>query len=118
MVTEEVWRPVVGYEDAYLVSDRLRVRSVARTVARSDGRGQTIRERVLKDAVQSRTGLRQVTLSCEGRQRRVYVHRLAAEAFGDAWAGSATRACAEPRPRKPGGVPQSDLVIHGRIFGH
>ena len=33
-VAEEQWRPVVGYEDAYEVSDRLRVRSIARTVQR------------------------------------------------------------------------------------
>ena len=33
-MAEEQWRPVVGYEDAYEVSDRLRVRSIAHTVQR------------------------------------------------------------------------------------
>jgi hypothetical protein len=48
---------------------------VARTVPR--GRFQRrVRERILRAVVQRETGL-QVALSCEGRQRRVYVHRLA-----------------------------------------
>jgi len=34
-------------------------------------------------ATQHRTGLLQVVLSCEGRQRRHYVHRLMREAFDD-----------------------------------
>jgi hypothetical protein len=33
----EEWRPVVGWEGFYEVSDRGRVRSVARTVMRSNG---------------------------------------------------------------------------------
>jgi hypothetical protein len=67
-----------GYE----VSDRLRVRSLARTVPR--GRFQRrVRERFLAAAVQHKTGYLQVTLSCEGRQRQHYVHVLMREAFGE-----------------------------------
>ncbi|HWF28374.1 MAG TPA: NUMOD4 domain-containing protein [Mycobacterium sp.] len=85
-MAEEQWRPVVGYEDAYEVSNRLRVRSVARTVRR--GRFQRrVRERFLAAAVQRKTGYLQVSLSCEGRQRRHYVHVLMCEAFGDAGCG-------------------------------
>ena len=50
-MAEEQWRPVVGYEDAYEVSDRLRVRSIARTVQRTDGHEQSVRERILTPAV-------------------------------------------------------------------
>lgn len=78
----ERWRPVVGYEDAYEVSDRLRVRSLKRVVLR--GRIEhRVRERVLRAATQARTGYLQVVLSEGGRQRRAYVHVLAREAFGD-----------------------------------
>ncbi len=78
----ELWAPVVGYEDAYEVSDRLRVRSLARTVLR--GRVEhRVRERILRAAVQRGTGYLQVGLSDAGRQRRHYVHVLAREAFGD-----------------------------------
>jgi hypothetical protein len=41
-----------------------------------------VRERILAAAVQHKTGYLQVALCCEGRQRRVYVHVLAAQAFG------------------------------------
>jgi hypothetical protein len=79
-VAEEQWRPVAGYEDAYEVSDRGRVRSIARTVQR--GRyPHSVQERILAAATQHRTGLLQVVLSCEGRQRRHYVHLLMREAF-------------------------------------
>lgn len=82
LVTEQ-WRPVVGYEDAYLVSDQLRVKSLARTVLRAGRIPYRVRERILRAAVHKRSGHRQVCLSREGRQRRHYVHRLAAEAFSD-----------------------------------
>jgi hypothetical protein len=82
-VAEEQWRPVAGYEDAYEVSDRGRVRSIARTVQR--GRfSHRAKERILAAATQRRTRLLQVVLSCEGRQRRHYVHVLIRDAFGDA----------------------------------
>jgi hypothetical protein len=63
------------------VSNRLRVRSVARTVWRGDV-PHRVRTRILAAAVQRRTGYLQVVLSCEGRQRRHYVHVLMREAFG------------------------------------
>jgi hypothetical protein len=81
-VAEEQWRPVAGYEDAYEVSDKLRVRSFARTVQLGKYQHR-VRERILAAATQRRTGLLQVVLSSEGRQRRHYVHRLMREAFGD-----------------------------------
>jgi hypothetical protein len=70
-----------GYEDAYEVSDQGRVRSIARTVQRGKY-AHRIRERILRAAVQHPGGYLQVGLSCEGRQRRHYVHVLMREAFG------------------------------------
>lgn len=82
MQGEERWALVVGYEGLYSVSDRLRVRSEARTVLR--GRfAHRVRERILKPSVQARTGLLQVGLADHGVLRRHYVHVLAREAgFG------------------------------------
>ena len=78
-VAEEQWRPVAGYEDAYEVSDRGRVRSIARTVQR--GRfSHRVKERILAAATQRRTRLLQLVLSCEGRQRRHYVYVLIRDA--------------------------------------
>jgi hypothetical protein len=49
----EEWRPVVGYEGLYEVSNRLRVKSLARVVAR--GRFQhRVRTRILAAATQDR----------------------------------------------------------------
>ena len=59
------------------------MRSLARTVPRSDGLDQPVRERILAAAVQRKTEYLQVGLSCEGRQRRHYVHVLKREAFDD-----------------------------------
>ena len=45
----ETWRPVVGFEGAYAVSDAGRIKSIERRVVnRADGRTRRVRERVLK----------------------------------------------------------------------
>lgn len=70
----EAWRPVVGWEDAYEVSDMGRVRSIDRKLP--DGRfwrGKLMR--------QSGDRYLQVTLNHGGRSRRVSAHRMVAEAF-------------------------------------
>lgn len=76
----ERWRPAVGWEGFYEVSDRGQVRSVERTITYRDGRsyvtpGQPIQPQV-KDS-----GHLHVRLSREGVGRTVYVHTLVAEAF-------------------------------------
>jgi hypothetical protein len=76
----EAWRPVVGYEGLYSVSDHGRVKSLARTVLRGDV-PHRVRTRILRAATQRRTGYLQVVLSNAGIQRRFYVHKLKAEAF-------------------------------------
>lgn len=76
----EVWKPVRGYEGSYEVSDQGRVRSVARTVMRGDGRPHPIRARVLRAPVNS-TGYPTVYLSMAGGKRAAKVHRLVAWAF-------------------------------------
>ena len=57
-MTAEQWRAVVGYEGFYEVSDRLRVRSVARTVLRADGVECRWRGRILKHATRCGTARR------------------------------------------------------------
>lgn len=81
-VAEERWLPVPGYEDAYEVSDRGRVRSLERRALCRGGATRRVTERILRPVPRTGTRFSQVTLSCDGRRRRVYVHRLAAEAFG------------------------------------
>lgn len=67
----EEWRPVVGYEATYLISNLGRVRSLPRLGTR----GGIMKTRVSHD------GYLQLTLAQDGVRRPSKVHRLVAEAF-------------------------------------
>jgi len=94
-VAEEIWLPVVGYENAYSVSDRGRVRPEARVVLRN-GIEHRVRERLLKPCRRP-DGILKVGLSAGGRSRRYCAHVLAREAFG---AERSARWRSGPRPRE------------------
>lgn len=86
-MSEERWRPVVGFEGWYEVSDRGGVRSVDRVVECSDGRRVPYRGRVLAQGTHPK-GYRTVWLGRNGTKKCVYVHRLVLESFvGPAPAG-------------------------------
>ena len=72
----EEWRPVVGFEGSYEVSNLGRVRSLDRL----DARGNQIRGRVLRLAAQ-RSGHLHLGLWADGKERRTFVHRLVLAAF-------------------------------------
>ena len=76
MIDMENWKPVVGYEGLYEVSDQGRVRSVDRITR--DGRRW--KGRVLSTNKVS-TGYLRAVLSVDGKYNHVYVHRLVADAF-------------------------------------
>ncbi len=78
----EVWVDIPGYEGMYSVSTRGRVRSLERFVPHGTGARRRVAERILKPVPRAGTRFFRVTLSCEGRRQRCYVHRLAREAFG------------------------------------
>lgn len=67
----ETWRPVVGYEQFYEVSDQGRVRSLVKRM-RWD-------PRVLAQSISTRYAM--VSLNKHGTVKKVYVHALVAEAF-------------------------------------
>lgn len=72
----EAWRPVIGYEGAYSVSDQGRVRTERRVFIRSNGRKYTVKERILKTGLKAKH-YPSVNLS----QTNYYVHHLVAAAF-------------------------------------
>jgi hypothetical protein len=72
----EQWRPVLGFEDSYEVSDAGRVRSIARLRAGY----QMISGRMLK-LQEMRTGYLYVGLSRAPRYKHGYVHIMVLEAF-------------------------------------
>lgn len=80
---EEVWKPVVGYEGYYEVSNKGSVRSVDRLCFGSQvnykngalRKGRVIRQRTTK------RGYKQVELSRNKEKKIYFVHRLVAKAF-------------------------------------
>jgi hypothetical protein len=76
----EVWKDVAGYEGLYQVSNEGQVKSLARTIVRSDGQNKTIEEKVLKSGMSSK-GYLQINLCRNGKQKTVKIHRLVAETF-------------------------------------
>lgn len=77
-VSAEVWRPVVGFEHGYEVSDCGRVRSIERVVTDSLGRNLRREGRVLAQTIGT-TGYFTVSLGRSGGTQKV--HRLVLEAF-------------------------------------
>ncbi len=80
MSCDEQWRPVVGWQGYYEVSSRGRVRSLPRTIMRSNGKPQTFKERILRPAP-DRNGYLAVTLCRDGVARTVQVHVVEFAAF-------------------------------------
>jgi hypothetical protein len=81
-MTVEVWRPIVGYEGYYEVSDQGRVRSVDRLVAGPYGdKPWRLRGKPMKQTPWSKKGYLAVKLTRQGQQKRWSVHRLVLTAF-------------------------------------
>lgn len=77
---EEEWRPVVGYEGYYEVSDLGRVKSLTRTIEFKGGREVTLKGKMIKPGKHS-TGYLVVGLNKNHIQEMKRVHRVVAEAF-------------------------------------
>jgi NUMOD4 motif/HNH endonuclease len=76
---QEVWRPVVGYEGLYEVSDHGRVRSLDRDLVHNNGFTRRYPGRVL--ATPPMQGYAFVSLAKEGKHKPRAVHQLVLEAF-------------------------------------
>ena len=79
-MTEEIWKPVVGYEGLYEVSSYGRVKSLDRYVKYSDGRIYLHKGKVLSLA-KDKNGYFVVSLYFNGKHNTIKVHRLVAQAF-------------------------------------
>jgi NUMOD4 motif/HNH endonuclease len=112
---DEAWRPVVGWEDKYLVSNRGQVMSL-------------ISHRLMK--LQPKSGYWVVKLSGKGKQYSRYVHRLVLEAF-DGPCPEGMECCHGPSGGQDNRWPENlrwdtpkanraDLVAHGTAWwlGH
>lgn len=79
IMKKEYWKPVLGYEGLYEVSNWGRVKSLKRLVKSPRGY-RTVCERTLKPTKDSH-GYLCVSLCKEGKMKFVKIHRLVAEAF-------------------------------------
>mgnify|MGYP000265356619 CR=1 FL=1 len=79
-IMKEVWKEIESTNGAYEVSSHGNVRSVERTVIRSNGCPHSVRSRILKAATDS-CGYHRVALSVDGKLTTHKVHRLVASAF-------------------------------------
>lgn len=76
----EVWKPIKGYEGYYEVSSLGRVRSIARTITKSNGVKLKVEEKLLTQATIT-GGYLAVCLSKNGKWHCYPAHRLVAQTF-------------------------------------
>lgn len=80
----EEWRPVIGFNGLYEVSDRGRVRSVKRSVRYTSRYGTFLMKfngKILQQNSPNRAGHLSVCLSKNNKQHLRWVHRLVLESF-------------------------------------
>lgn len=77
---KEYWKPVVGYEGLYMVSNWGRARSFDQWVKGKNGSIRFCKGRILKLSTNNQ-GYLLVTLYKNGKVKKFLVHRLVAEAF-------------------------------------
>lgn len=73
----EIWKPIIGYEGLYEVSNMGRVKSLTKKVAHRYG-FRTVKERILRPRIDGRKHYYSV---CLGKGHEFLIHRLVAEAF-------------------------------------
>ena len=82
MIDNEIWKPVVGYEDLYEVSNLGRARSLDRTVNSGIKHSDKVvkKGKILKASLNS-SGYLYLNLWRQRKNKKYRVHRLVAEAF-------------------------------------
>lgn len=76
----EEWRPVIGFEDSYEVSNLGRVRSKTRMV-KNGKTSMRLQEGNIRKTSITRLGYENVGMSKDCKEKKYYVHRLVAQAF-------------------------------------
>ena len=78
---KEIWKPVVGLEDRYMISSLGRVKRLAYEVTDSMGRHTRHSDKIMKVRIGTKTGYPQVNLWVGEKSKPFNIHRLIAEAF-------------------------------------
>lgn len=77
---KEVWRDIEGFAGLYQISSIGRVKSLTREVIRKDGKGYSLKGRILKKS-HDQAGYIKYVLSKNGKTKTIAAHRLVAQAF-------------------------------------
>jgi hypothetical protein len=80
VMEKEIWKPVVGYEGVYEVSNKGRIKSVERIV---DAKNHKIHKRESIRNLKIHNGYYYITLSKNSKNETLAVHRIVAMAFLD-----------------------------------
>lgn len=96
--SNEIWKPVVGYEGIYEVSDQGRMRSLDRTVLHKDGR-KTRRPGMVLVANPNSLGYPRVSLCKDGDSHWSTLHAIVAQTF-------------LPKPPRKIGATRRDFVVN------
>ena len=75
----EIWKPIKGWEDLYMVSNLGRVKSLGRTIIRKNGRIRVFPEKIIKPQINRAHYL--IGLWKDNKVKRCYLHRPVAEAY-------------------------------------
>ena len=78
---EEIWKPVVGYEKFYEVSNKGRIKSLPRMVHAGHGVYYEKKGRIRKPVLNKGNGYYMLFLAGKFNKKCVYVHRVVAQAF-------------------------------------
>lgn len=77
---KEIWKPVVGWEGLYEVSNLGRIKSIERYVITKHGYKLFIKQKIIKQTT-SNCNYKRVQLNKNGKGKSYNVHRLVAQAF-------------------------------------
>lgn len=77
----EVWKPVVGWEDRYMVSSLGRVKSLDRYLAMPNGGEKLVKGRITKQYKKPNGYMSVILGRTHNDRKNKYIHRLVAEAF-------------------------------------
>jgi hypothetical protein len=79
----EIWKPIVGYEGFYEVSNLGRIKTKERFIERKDKTFFMLHERIRKLVLHKKTGYLQVSICVENKVKMCSAHRMVASTFID-----------------------------------
>lgn len=79
----ETWKPVIGYEGIYEVSNLGRVKSLARVKSCGHPGSKQLTKERLMTIREDRNGYKRVKLSKDGKSKLITLHRIVAMSFVD-----------------------------------